>query len=151
MEKRQNERKVRKTIRIAAVVIIAAGALCLFLRSITDLLADDGRSAHGGTSPTFNIHEYPDRLVYVMGKDTELDLTGGKICFSGSGKKTNGLSCRYADGGNNCGKIYDMADISWYTSDVNFSEPGTYFIRFAQENIGSCAFLIEVADPEKLQ
>lgn len=150
MEKRQNERNVHKSIRIAVAIIILAGLFCFFLQSMRDLLANDSRDA-SEASLTINIHEYPDKLVYVMGKDTELDLTGGKVCFGEFGEKTNGLSCMYVDGGNNCGKIYNMADVSWYTTDVNFSEPGIYFVCFAQENIGTCAFAVEVIDPEQLK
>ena len=154
MEKRQDEQKGKKKHPFAVAIIIFVGSH-LFLRALVAFVPLE-KTEKTEFPLTLNIHEYPDKLVYVMGKDTELDLTGGKICFSEFGEGLNGFSCESCkaaglESNNNCQEIFNMVDIPWYTTNVNFNEPGIYLIRFTRNNGGSCGFAVEVIDPAALE
>ena len=98
------------------------------------------------------IHAYPDKLVYVAGKDTALDLTGGEICFKTNEfiEGMNGYSCelddRKLDAFDPCRHVTDMAAFP-YKTDADLTVPGIYLVTFADGDKVQCAFPIQVVDP----
>ena len=98
------------------------------------------------------VYIYPDKLIYVIGKDTELDFSGGKLCLHENSYETNGLPCAlYGD--EPCGEIIPMADCT-YTTDADLTKEGQYTVRFTYkkgiERL-SCGFTVQVIDPARLQ
>ena len=80
------------------------------------------------------IYTYPDKLIYVAGEDTELDLTGGEVYFL----------VRQGDRGNRYSMYYHFITV---THDIDFSVPGTYVVTLTRHR-GSAQFEIEVVSPE---
>lgn len=101
---------------------------------------------------TMTVHTYPDKLIYVIGKDTALDLTGGKLCLHEGTYETNGLPCAMlAD--EPCSEILPMADCT-YSTDADFSVPGQYAVRFTygnRLNKFECGLTVQVIDPAALE
>ena len=91
-------------------------------------------------------------MVYVIGQDDELDLSGGKICFSFVLNDTNGFPCDKLEH-SSCGDVCDMETLGTI-SDVDFSREGTYTVTFQHENWKyhlQCAFPIQVISPDYVE
>lgn len=98
------------------------------------------------------VYTYPDKLIYVVGEDTELDLTGGNVCLHEGSYETNGLPCAMI-GNEPCGEILPMADCA-YTTDADFTLPGQYAVRLIYgKGIYKLehGFTIQVIDPANLE
>jgi len=85
------------------------------------------------------IEKYPDKIAYIVGHDSELDLTGcivNRISRQGS-KDSHDL----------------MAEYSWFeiNYDIDFNTPGVYVVDIILpvSPILFCSFAIEVVDISK--
>lgn len=103
---------------------------------------------------SWNIHRYPNKITYVVGVDTSIDLTGGELCFGPEGDDdsvTNSLPCTYhIDRKRNndivCETIRAMTEVP-YTTDAELTKKGIYTVLLEVEGV-SCSFPIEVIDPK---
>ena len=149
MEQKRKSEAWAWIILIVENLIILVFLLLFMLRrcdwSMGDMLA---------TSPYayMNVHTYPEKMVYVIGQDDELDLSGGKICFSFVLNDTNGFPCDKLEH-SSCGDVCDMETLG-PISDVDFSREGTYMVTFQHENWKyhlQCAFQIQVISPDYVE
>jgi len=84
------------------------------------------------------IETYPNRIVYVAGVDTALDLSGGKVKYI--------LLDKRADG-----SVVPMtAESIRITHNIDFSTPGIYVVTLAQHK-GMCRFPVQVVDQGFMQ
>ena len=147
------KQKNYRTILIAESGILLAVLLAGGLLLLQNALGNMCREIQD--EYVLSIHSYPDKLVYVAGQDTELDLTGGEICFSRSERQMNGFSCtlddRSIDSAALCGHVADMRTVP-YSTNVDFAVPNVYLVKFdCYSGSVSCAFPIEVIDPAALE
>ena len=81
------------------------------------------------------VSKYPDRLIYIAGYDTELDLTGGEVTFSFS----------------NGSPIVNAMDFTVVSirHEIDFNTPGVYVVetRFKNSDI-MATFAIQVVDKD---
>jgi len=80
------------------------------------------------------ITKYPDRLIYIAGYDTELDLTGGEVEYFHS----NGPPEK---------RPMDHYFIK-FVHEIDFNTPGVYVVesQHAYKIRASCSFAIQVVD-----
>ncbi len=108
------------------------------------------------------IHTVPEKLVYLAGADTELDLTGGEICSGYAAgnhpEQVDYCNPKYCD--NPICMEEALAEFEWLSleTDADFTKPGRYKVSFVYpDNLAndgrtaSCSFIIEVIDPARLQ
>jgi len=87
----------------------------------------------------FIISKYPDRLIYVAGYDTELDLTGGEI------------SKKIVYMGKETMEIYPMDEIHISGSvihQIDFSRPGIYMVKVYNSSGNEVTFAIQVVEAD---
>ncbi|MCL2409142.1 MAG: hypothetical protein FWC96_05950 [Oscillospiraceae bacterium] len=80
------------------------------------------------------IYILPDKLIYVAGVDTGLDLTGGEVYLilrQGRASSSDSMYC----------------DAITVTHDIDFSVPSTYVVTLTRHR-GTAQFEIEVVSPE---
>lgn len=77
------------------------------------------------------IEKYPDRIVYFVGVDKELDLTGGVVNYilKGNSKKAEDMEDRYIT----------------VSHQINFNKPGVYVVELKRGTV-LCKFPIQVID-----
>ena len=83
------------------------------------------------------IEKYPIKLVYVIGKDTELDLQGGVVWIGESREEA---------------RLYDMAEPGYWfevTTDADFTKEGIYVVTL--ELATDCSFAIQVISPDYVE
>ena len=81
------------------------------------------------------ITKYPDRLIYIAGYDTELDLTGGEVEFLFSDKSTRIYS------------MYDNLPTLRISHEIDFNIPGVYIVKINNyKNDDSFAIQVVEAD-----
>lgn len=99
---------------------------------------------------SFVIHSYPDKLTYVAGQDTELDLSGGKLCLFELPVESPFVSCVETERHAPCEPIPMEEYEPLHT--IDFSEPGMYVVSFKtnQGEVLQCGFPVEVIAPEAL-
>lgn len=87
------------------------------------------------------IAEYPSKIVYVIGKDTELDLTGGEIWMGTveQSPSTYELSER------NIGYQFEVF------TDADFEKEGTYTVTIQRGASMQCSFPIQVISPDYVE
>ena len=88
------------------------------------------------------IRNFPDKVVYVAGVDTELDLRGCTISESRLFGADDGTA---EDLVSNLGTHFTVV-----SEDIDFSTPGVYEVRIRGYDT-ECAFPIEVIDPAALE
>jgi hypothetical protein len=116
-----SEAKMKKGIAFLIVVLLLASVL---LAGCEDGLAIVG----------MEIGSYPDRIVYVAGKDTKVDLDGGIMTnILKSGERGSSV------------KMDDPTITE--TDQINFSKPGVYRVSLSRGNV-SCQFPIQVIDKD---
>ena len=115
-----------------------------------------------------HVHSYPDKLVYVIGKDTELDLTGGQVCFSEKYRDLHGYSCEWAPEPDVeeyakeyigiCDEIHSMreyapdeADFARQMPDLDFTKPGIYNVVLQTDDGLKCSFPIQVVERQPVK
>ena len=106
--------------------------LCLMLSAGLLCSCDDGLK-----SVDTQIVSYPDRLVYIKGVDTELDLKGG--VYREELKQGNLILCEM----DNERTSYSLNKFG----NVDFDRKGIYRISFGSQRIG-CDFPIQVISLE---
>lgn len=148
MDKKQTSRSWLKTLLIVENVIIIAVLLHFGVKEIKRVVS---YIRYPSSVYVINIHRYPDKLVYVAGEDTVLDLTGGELCLSSEGGFTNGFPCEFNPERKNMGEgyceiVYSMTEDE-YETNADLSVPGRYYIRFSLDR-GTCSFPIIVIDPK---
>jgi hypothetical protein len=84
------------------------------------------------------ISKYPDRLIYVVGYDTDLDLSGGELTFSMS-----------------FGPDYIDPMDQWYNRgngriihNIDFNVPGVYVVEIKNYNGNGDKFTIQVVEKD---
>ena len=114
-----------------------------------------------------HVHSYPDKLIYVIGQDTELDLTGGQVCFSVYRRDLCGFPCEAQpeDAKENpdlnmplCESIQDMAkyapsseDLALRIHDLNLKKPGVYHVVLTGGWGLECSFPIQVVERQPVK
>lgn len=83
------------------------------------------------------IVQYPDKLVYVTGKDTQLDLTGGRIRHCVLWESKSGDSVPMS-------REY-LTEIE---ENIDFNTPGVYVVRLIQTDDIFCEFAVQVVSPD---
>lgn len=83
------------------------------------------------------IDEYPHKLVYVIGKDMELDLTGGRI-WMGTQEQSPST---YALSEENIGYQFEV------TTNADFNKEGVYVVTITRGASMQCSFPIQVISP----
>lgn len=83
------------------------------------------------------INKYPDKIVYVAGTDTKLDLSGGKIEYILLDKRAD----RYIEPMDN-----GMVTV---THNIDFNKPGVYVVTLTQHK-GKCQFPVQVISKDFL-
>lgn len=95
------------------------------------------------------IHAYPDKLYYIVGEDTSLDLSGGSVCFDIAELDNKGFSCVQAYENHDHHDAVPMAECS-FRSDIDFTQEGRYYVWFS-EHMGDrdvvCGFPVDVIAP----
>jgi len=81
------------------------------------------------------ISKYPDRLIYIIGYDTELDLTGGETedIMVYKGEETI--------------KTYLMESCR-VVHKIDFNKPGSYMVKVYNSSGNEVTFAIQVVDAE---
>ena len=96
------------------------------------------------------IHSFPDKLYYVSGKDSELDLTGGSLCFHPSPQDADGLACVQRNKKTDFHNTIPM-DACSYETNIDFTQAGRYYVWFSVEYQEKeyilCAFPVDVIAP----
>ena len=100
--------------------------LCMLI--ILNLFASCGLYSY-----SFVIIKYPERLVYVAGYDTELDLTGGEV-----GKIIVKLGVETTD-------IFPMSS-SLIVHKIDFDVPGVYMVKIYNSYNQEVKFAVQVVD-----
>ena len=79
-----------------------------------------------------NIMKPPDKVLYYVGEDTELDLTGGIVdCIFNSYNDSRRI----------------MDDFFQYSHNIDFNTTGEYEVRI-KKGKATCRFFIEVVERE---
>jgi len=105
--------------------------LILFLLFIINSLVGCSVAGEGGI-----ISKYPDRLIYIAGYDTELDLTGGEIVVLLRDLNKRYMQVEFLDN-----KSY----INCISHDIDFNVPGIYIVTFNHYK-RSDSFAIQVVE-----
>jgi len=84
------------------------------------------------------ITKYPDRLIYIAGYDTELDLTGGEVVMLLRDMNKRYMETEYMD---------DWFISKIITHEINFNIPGIYIVKINHSKI-SDSFAIQVVDAD---
>lgn len=102
------------------------------------------------------IHRWPDKLTYVIGEDTALDLTGGVICAHEYDRPDEpSRSCvsfagKEIDHGEDS-FTYTMLE-AWedgeLTSDIDFTREGVYTVRILHQDWTELCFPVTVVAPD---
>lgn len=127
------------------LVMLAVKAVAIAVVSIHILRSDP--MDNGDTI----IHSYPDKLYYVIGKDSVLDLAGGSLCSHPTQQDVDHLSCIQDD--ENCDYHHTTPMSACdYDTNIDFTNEGRYYVWFAveyqkEEHI-LCAFPVDVIAPE---
>lgn len=105
---------------------------------------------------TMTVHTYPDKLIYVIGEDTALDLTGGVICAHEYDRPDEpSRSCvsfagEEIDHGEDS-YTYTMLE-AWedgeLTSDIDFTREGVYTVRILHQDWTELCFPVAVVVPD---
>ena len=80
------------------------------------------------------IEKYPNRLIYVIGKDTELDLEGGIVWIGESREEAS---------------LYEMTNPRYWfdiSTDADFTREGVYEVTLTHG--AECSFPIQVISPD---
>lgn len=98
-----------------------------------------------------NIHRYPTKLTYLAGVDTELDLSGGEVCFSRGTEFGSGVFCASdptrTDGKKGrCKHILPMEETE-VSTNADFNMPGSYYVEVHYKGV-TCYCPIVVIDPK---
>jgi hypothetical protein len=89
------------------------------------------------------IHQYPDKIVYIIGADTDLDLAGlGIYIITRDDKKSGERNNIMMYGDNNF-------HVSSIEHEIDFNKAGIYVVTLTR-HLGSCYFTIEVIDPNNI-
>ncbi len=81
------------------------------------------------------IETYPDKIVYFVGDDNELDLTGGVVEYILK-QKSKGVE--------------DMNDTNISIShNIDFNKPGVYVVKLERHPTAVCEFPIQVIELPK--
>lgn len=86
------------------------------------------------------IVRYPDNLIYILGKDVKVDLTGGKIAkILKSGRELV------------CPLKYDDHDCAYVTISTNadFTKEGVYIVKITRGDTLFVEYPIQVIDIDK--
>jgi len=68
--KQMQSKKKKKVIKLLIVLIVVIGLFFLPKRCDASFVIEG-----------LEIKKYPDKLIYIIGSDTNLDLSGGEICL----------------------------------------------------------------------
>ncbi len=150
-----------KFMVVTESLLILLVLLMLGAKSCRDMLYTPEFIAYGHIC----IHTYPDKLVYVIGQDTELDLTGGQVCFSDFARDLHGYPCKALTGNEQpaedqavCRRICSMAEYAPSRADfarrmpnLDFTKPGIYNVVLWDGWDLECSFPIQVVDREYLE
>jgi len=82
------------------------------------------------------ITKYPDRLIYIAGYDTALDLTGGEIKFFMSDRTTEVLLMK------------DLVNSVRLSHEIDFDASGVYVVRITNHNGKGDSFAIQVVEAD---
>ncbi len=154
--------KKQKHKSVLTLFVLAATAfLCVALFAALRVMF---RTIGNTTVPPYEAmfpHTFPEKQVYIAGYDTELDLTGGELCFHFEERKHPNLPELCS--GESCQDIISMEeallkgkypDVSVFTN-ADFSVPGKYVVSFRSEQKYMdetwpifCSFPIVVIDPK---
>ena len=163
------QQEARKSIDWFKVVFVIENLLILLLlvRGCWWYLTESDLDLSPSINYHVHIHSYPDKLIYVIGQDTELDLTGGQVCFSVYRRDLCGFPCEAQpeDAKENpdlnmplCESIQDMAkyapsseDLALRIHDLNLKKPGVYHVVLTGGWGLECSFPIQVVDREYLE
>ena len=77
---------------------------------------------------SYEISQYPDKVTYIAGVDTQLDISGGRLNgrLSSNGKREIGMP------------------IEGVTHDIDFSTPGVYVVTITLRGYPPMKFPIQV-------
>ena len=89
------------------------------------------------------ITNYPNKIAYIAGKDTELDLSGLEIMII---TKENTNSIKKFDDYNNAEDRHFFPEV---LADINFNKAGVYIVTVKQHESAYATFPVEVIDPAK--
>lgn len=113
---------MKKTI---SIIIVMVFCLC-FLGA-----CDEGLRIVG-----MDINTYPNRIVYIAGRDKTLDLSGGTVKLQVKEKKEY---------------IEEMSDMSIsVTHNINFDIPGVYQVTLTRGDY-YCSFAIQVVSQDYIE
>lgn len=138
---------------ILLVLIIFGLRACLF--SIPSQPLRDFGSRYLQNEPDYSymyVHTPPEKLIYIAGKDTSLDLAGGKVCYSVYPEYANGLPCAQNDDAD-CENIRDMEELK-VKAEIDFSKPGVYLVTLEDDSRTFstwCHFYIQVISPDYVE
>ncbi len=147
MEKENN--RFKKLLIRENIIIVCVLAL-LFVKGCFEMFEE--------TPPpsVFNIHRCPDKLTYVIGKDEELDVSGGVICsvlydwWGHYGRPCISSPTAEVDHGEH-GYLYTMEEAlldGEITSDIDFTKEGIYTVRIKCWDGSELCFPVAVISPE---
>ncbi len=163
------QQEARKSIDWFKVVFVIENLLILLLlvRGCWWYLTESDLDLSPSINYHVHIHSYPDKLIYVIGQDTELDLTGGQVCFSVCRRDLCGFPCEAwpEDVEEDmdpamlpCVSIQDMAEyapnvenIVWRMPDLYFTKPGVYNVVLQTDDGLKCSFPIQVVERQPVK
>lgn len=150
MDKKQASRNWLKILLIVENVIIIAALFFGCMKAFRIFVDSYEENQEPLLKRSFVIHSYPDKLTYVAGQDTELDLSGGKLCLFELPVESPFVSCVETERHAPCEPIPMEEYEPLHT--IDFSEPGMYVVSFKtnQGEVLQCGFPVEVIAPEAL-
>ena len=157
MKDKNLRRKIISVLLVCAAAAFLSAALFTALRVMFSTIGNTTVPPYDAMYP----HKFPEKQVYIAGYDTELDLTGGELCFHSEERKHPNLPELCS--GEFCEDIISMEeallkekypDVS-VSTNADFSVPGKYEVLFRskQQYMDEtwyifCSFPIVVIDPK---
>ena len=141
------EKRLTYAVIVETVLLLAAGVTVLGY--LTVILAPVLFEPVPRGSGDMTIHAYPDKLYYIAGKDTALELSGGSFCFDIVELDNEGFACVQIYKDPDYHDTVPMAECDFH-SDIDFMTEGRYYVYF-NEHVGerqlTCAFPVDVIAP----
>lgn len=98
-----------------------------------------------------SVKEYPKKLVYYAGIDTELDLSGGVINLHMKQGGTSDEDMLKATNPDYLAKDPDHADPDLIISDIDFNMPGVYTVTIHRYDDVKTSFAVQVIDKQWME
>lgn len=152
-------------LKIAVIAACVTIVLCIggcVAAIINFFVGDSWRFMAPVTYSKMKIHSYPNKTVYIVGEEYELDLTGGFVCVSrdtnGKGTEADEFPCEEGKCEGEC--VFEITEgiergYMEVISDLDFEHAGTYSVVLRMDNDDmeplECSFPIQVISADYVE